>query len=93
MARRELFEKIGGWDTRVPAADWHLYYTVAKRAEEVGDVRRPRIVPASFVHHFIRGTARGSYPPFACSHERLALSAVWSEEEQRRFGWEGYEGR
>lgn len=88
VARRELFEETGPWDTRIAAADWNLYLTVARRAEEKGDMKRPRVIADSYVHHFIRGTVRSSYPPFECGHGGGEVSDLWTQTEQERFGWQ-----
>ncbi|HLZ34498.1 MAG TPA: glycosyltransferase [Nitrospira sp.] len=85
MIRRAAYEKIGGLDERIQAADWDLYYTLKKREEEVGDMRRCMVVGASFVHHFIRATVRGKREPFACTHERWSIDQKWDKAEQTRL--------
>lgn len=87
VCRKELMEKIGGWDVRTMTADWHFYLTVSRRSEEDGDVRKVCIAPDSYVHHFIRATARGKYPPFACGHTKRGLEGLWTEEEIDRYKW------
>ena len=62
MIRKTTYEKIGGLDERIQAADWDLYYTLRKRERDVGDVRRVMVLGATFVHHFIRATM-GDSPP------------------------------
>jgi len=85
MIRRSTLEKIGFLDERVQAADWDLYYTLRKREDELGDVRRCKIFGGSFVHHFIRATVKGKREPFACTHPRLSIHDKWTKEEQEKL--------
>lgn len=85
MIRRDAYEKIGGLDERIQAADWDLYYTLKKREQEVGDLRRCMVVGATFVHHFIRATMKSKREPFACTHERWSIDRKWSQAEQARL--------
>jgi len=85
MAKRTMFEKIGLLDERVQAADFDLYYTLRKREDEVGDVRRCMIIGGCYVHHFMRVTAKGKREPFVCTHPRVSIDEKWSREEQARL--------
>lgn len=85
MIRRSSYEKIGGLDERIQAADWDLYYTLKKREQDLGDMRRCMVVGAAFVHHFIRATVKGTREPFACTHERWSIDQKWSRAEQARL--------
>lgn len=85
MIRRDTYEKIGGLDERIQAADWDLYYTLRKREETKGDVRRCMITGATFVHHFIRATIKSKREPFACAHERWSIDQKWDHAEQARL--------
>jgi GT2 family glycosyltransferase len=85
MLRRRTLEAIGLLDERMQAADWDLYYTLRKREEEVGDVRRCKIFGGAYVHHFIRATVKGKHEPFACTHPRLSIDAKWSRAEQEKL--------
>lgn len=67
---------------RVQSADWDLYYTLRKRENEVGDVRRCVIVGGSYVHHFMRATLKSKPEPYACAHQKLSVDEKWSREEQ-----------
>ena len=82
MIRRSTYEVLGGLDERVQSADWDLYYTLRKREQVVGDVKRCMVVGASFVHHFIRATIKSKREPFACTHERWTIDQKWSQAEQ-----------
>jgi GT2 family glycosyltransferase len=82
MMRKELYEKLGGLDERMQAADWDLYYRLRKREEDRGDVKRVMVLGATFVHHFIRATLKSKREPFACAHERWSIDQKWSHSEQ-----------
>ena len=73
---------LGGLDERIQSADWDLYYTLRKREQVVGDMKRCMVVGASFVHHFIRATMKSKREPFACTHERWTIDRKWSQAEQ-----------
>lgn len=85
MIRRSTLEKIGLLDERIQAADWDLYYTLRKREDELGDVRRCKIFGGCYVHHFIRATIKGKREPFACTHPRLSIHDKWSRAEQEKL--------
>ena len=55
MIRRSAYDALGGLDERIQSADWDLYYTLRKREQVIGDVKRCMVVGASFVHHFYPG--------------------------------------
>jgi hypothetical protein len=78
-------DKIGFLDERVQSADWDLYYTLRKREDQLGDVRRCKIYGGCYVHHFIRATVKGKREPFACTHPRVSIHEKWSPEEQERL--------
>jgi hypothetical protein len=82
MIRKTTYEKIGGLDERIQAADWDLYYTLRKRERDVGDVRRVMVLGSTFVHHFIRATMKSKREPFACTHERQSIDQKWSAADQ-----------
>ena len=82
MIRKATYEKIGGLDERIQAADWDLYYTLRKRERDVGDVRRVMVLGATFVHHFIRATMKSKREPFGCTHERWSIDQKWSAADQ-----------
>ena len=82
MIRQSTYEALGGLDERIQAADWDLYYTLRKREQLIGDVKRCMVVGAAFVHHFIRATVKSKREPFACTHERWTIDRKWSQAEQ-----------
>jgi GT2 family glycosyltransferase len=85
MIRRSTYEKLGGLDERIQAADWDLYYTLRKREQEIGDVRRVMVLGATFVHHFIRATMKSKREPFACTHELWSINQKWNQAEQAQL--------
>ena len=82
MIRRSTYDALGGLDERIQSADWDLYYTLRKREQLIGDMKRCTVVGASFVHHFIRATVKSKREPFACTHERWTIDRKWSQAEQ-----------
>ena len=82
MIRRSAYDALGGLDERIQSADWDLYYTLRKREQLIGDMKRCMVVGASFVHHFIRATMKSKREPFACNHERWTIDRKWSQAEQ-----------
>jgi hypothetical protein len=91
LVRRSLLVKIGPLDERVQAADWDLYFRVRKREEEMGDVHRVMVIGGSYVHHFIRATAKAKPEPFACNHPRLSIDEKWPREDQARLWYKPWD--
>lgn len=85
MVKRGLIDKVGLWDERVQAGDWDLYLRVRKRESDVGDVKRIMTICWSYVHHFIRATAKNNPIPFACIHPKVSVEEKWGIEEVRRL--------
>jgi GT2 family glycosyltransferase len=82
MMRKSAYDKLGGLDEHIQAADWDLYYRLRKREQEIGDMKRVMVLGATFVHHFIRATMKSKREPFACAHERWSIDRKWSPAEQ-----------
>jgi glycosyltransferase involved in cell wall biosynthesis len=85
LTRRSFMEAIGGWDSRVQAADWDLYLRLCERAEMVGDLRPPMITGWIYHHHYVQATRRGERTPFTCTHPRLTIQEKWGEGAIRRW--------
>lgn len=77
MIQRAALEKIGLWDERVQGADFDLYLRTAVRARDVGDIKPVHIALDCFVHHYIRLTIKGGYPPFADRDNLISLDTKW----------------
>ena len=77
MIQRAALEKIGLWDERMQGADFDLYLRTAVRARDVGDIKPVHIALDCFVHHYIRLTIKGGYPPFADSDNLISLDSKW----------------
>lgn len=58
VVKKEVFLKIGQWNTEVGASDWDLQMRLIKRQHESGDVSQCMVACDVFVHHFIRATFR-----------------------------------
>ncbi len=85
VTRRAFMEAMGGWDSRVQAADWDLYLRLCERAETEGDIRPPMIAGWVYVHHYVQATRRGERTPFTCVHPRLTVQEKWGEGAIRRW--------
>ena len=85
VARRSFMEAIGGWDSRIQAADWDLYLRLRERAETIGDVGVPMMAGWVYVHHYVQATRRGERSPFTCSHPRLTVQEKWGEAALHRW--------
>lgn len=81
MIKRTALEKIGFWDERIQNADFDLYLRVAVRSRDIGDIRPVHIALDCFVHHYIRLTLKGGYPPFTDQQNLISLEAKWSPED------------
>lgn len=85
LMKRSALEKIGLLDEEIQSADWDLYLTVRKRAEEKGDIHRVMTACWAYVHHFIRTTLKSHPEPFACTHPRRTIEEKWGREALKRY--------
>jgi len=85
VARRAFMESIGGWDTRVQAADWDLYLRLRERADTTDDINAPMVVGWVYVHHYVQATRRGERAPFTCTHPTLTVQEKWGQAAIRRW--------
>lgn len=81
MIRRGALDKIGLWDERIQDADFDLFLRVAQRRRSHGDIREVHIALDCFVHHYVRLTAKGGYPPFADRDRLIPLEQKWTPEQ------------
>ncbi len=83
LMRRETFDRLGGLDPRIQAADWDLYLTLARKHREEGIKKNPMILGGSYVHHFIRMTdATTRRMPVVCTHEpHIKLEEKWEKKD------------
>lgn len=88
VTRRAFMRAIGGWDTRVRAADWDLYLRLRERADAVGDVAPPMVIGAVYVHHYVQATRRGERSPFTCTHPSLTVQEKWGQSAIHRWFFE-----
>jgi GT2 family glycosyltransferase len=82
MIRKASYDKLGGLDERIQAADWDLYYRLRQREQDKGDMKRVMVLGTTFVHHFIRATMKSKREPFACTHDRWSIDHKWSHAVQ-----------
>lgn len=85
VARRRFMQSIGGWDTRVRAADWDLYLRLRERADTKGDIQPPMVAGWVYVHHYVQATRRGERASFTCTHPTLTVQAKWGQAAIRRW--------
>jgi GT2 family glycosyltransferase len=81
VMHRDAIEKIGLWDERIQGADFDLYMRSKTRALTVGDIRPVHICLDVFVHHYIRLTVKGGYPPFADKDKLIPFQNKWKPQE------------
>ena len=78
VARRDLFDRIGPWNTRVTAADFDILLRCVKAQHAGEPVRQPMIAGEVFVHHFVRATTRSVRAPYACTHPTVAIEKAYA---------------
>ena len=85
VSKTQFMQAIGGWDTRVQAADWDLYLRLRERADTVGDIHPPMVVGWVYAHHYVQATRRGKRTPFTCTHPSLTVQEKWGQPAIRRW--------
>jgi GT2 family glycosyltransferase len=85
VMQRSALAKIGLWDERIQAADFDLYLRSIERAQKVGDIKPVHICLDTFIHHYIRLTAKMSYPPFADRERLIGVGDKWPPEMLEHF--------
>ncbi len=85
VVKRDVFSKIGPWNTAVGASDWDLQLRLVKRQYEVGDVKQCMVSCDVFVHHFIRATFRTvkSTTIRGCGHVPREIAEVYPKSDLR----------
>ncbi|RME80736.1 MAG: glycosyltransferase [Zetaproteobacteria bacterium] len=86
LTTRRFWDIFEAWDERIEAADWDIHIRAAKRAEEVGDIQPPMIIPWALHHHFSRMTFYAQPEPRACDHPHLRIDEKWPAEAIRKYG-------
>ncbi len=79
VMKRTALQKIGLWDERFQTADYDLYFRSLERSQTVGDIKPVHICLDSFVHHYIRLTAKVSYPPFVDKDNLIPVTDKWGQ--------------
>lgn len=85
IIRRSALDKIGLWDERIQAADFDLYLRTIERHDAVGDIKPVHICLDTFVHHYIRLTAKVKYPVFKDLANLISIEDKWSLEMRKNF--------
>jgi GT2 family glycosyltransferase len=80
MSRRAL-DLIGRWDERFQAADFDIYLRSVRRHRTHGDIRPVHVALGTFIHHYIRLTLQGGYPPFVDAANIIDPSEAWPADE------------
>lgn len=76
MNKRAL-SLLGEWDERIQAADYDLYFRSKKRSLEIGDIKPVHCALGVWVHHYIRLTVKGGYPPFVDRANIITPEEKW----------------
>jgi GT2 family glycosyltransferase len=79
VIKRDAIDKIGLWDEQQQGADFDLYFRTLERAQKFGDIKPVHICLDSFVHHYIRLTAKQKYPPFVDANNLISITEKWGE--------------
>jgi GT2 family glycosyltransferase len=82
MIHRSALSKIGLWDERLQAADFDLYLRTKQRAAQFADIKPVHICLDVFVHHYIRLSFKGGYPPFVDRANLIGINDKWSEADR-----------
>ncbi|MGE4294075.1 MAG: glycosyltransferase family 2 protein [Campylobacterales bacterium] len=84
MTKRAV-ELIGLWDERIQAADYDLYLRSKKRSLETGDIKPVHVALGIWVHHYIRLTVKGGYPPFVDRANIISPEEKWGEQTVENY--------
>jgi hypothetical protein len=82
MFSRRALEILGPWDETQQGADFDLFLRTAMRVREVGDIRPMHIALDCFIHHYIRLTMKGGYPPFVDKDKLIPFDQKWTAEQR-----------
>jgi len=82
VMHKSAIDKIGLWDERIQAADFDLYLRSKIREQSHHDIRAVHICLDVFIHHYIRLTLKGGYPPFADKSEMISLEEKWAPDDR-----------
>jgi GT2 family glycosyltransferase len=80
VMKRSGLVKVGLWDECIQGADFDLYLRSKSRATSHNDILPVHICLDVFVHHYIRLTVKGGYPPFADKHNLISIESKWPSD-------------
>jgi glycosyltransferase involved in cell wall biosynthesis len=81
---QKAISMLGGWDTRIQAADFDIFMTIKKMSIEKGGIKPCHIALGVFIHHYGRMTSKygkTKYKPFANESELIDLETKWTKKE------------
>lgn len=81
LMHRNAIDKIGLWDERIQGADFDLYLRSKERSLSHGDMKPVHLALDTYVHHYIRLTAKAKYPPFHDLSNLIPISQKWPAEK------------
>lgn len=76
---RRGWELLKPWDERINAGDFDVFLRTKERQKQNGDIKPPHLMLGIYFHHFIRLTARQSYPPYADEAKLVRLEEKWEK--------------
>jgi glycosyltransferase involved in cell wall biosynthesis len=76
---RRGWELLKPWDERINAGDFDVFLRAKERQQRFGDIKPPHLLLGIYFHHFIRLTARQSYPPYADKAKLIRLEEKWEK--------------
>ena len=82
MIHRSALAKIGLWDEKIQAADFDLYLRTKQRAAQFSDIKPVHICLDVFVHHYIRLSFKGGYPPFVDRANLISIDEKWPASDR-----------
>jgi GT2 family glycosyltransferase len=81
IIKRSAIGKVGMWDERLQCADSDLFIRTKKRSMEVGDIKPVHLIPAVYLHHYVRLTLKKAHPAFADRDNLIPLKQKWNIDE------------
>jgi glycosyltransferase involved in cell wall biosynthesis len=76
---RRGWELLKPWDERINAGDFDLFLRAKERQMQKRDLKPPHLLLGIYFHHFIRLTARQTYPPYVDKANMIRLEDKWEK--------------
>lgn len=71
---------LGEFDERIQAGDFDLFLRAKQRSINKGDIKPAKVILGVFVHHYVRLTSKGFYPPFVTKENMIRIQDKWGKE-------------